>query len=74
MKWMVGHIYNGGAIDELIPFKTKKDAEEYIKNCISDEGEVNIEDWETLDSDIKIKHYYVEYNTYFIMDLRKVGN
>lgn len=74
MKWMAGHIYNGGAIDELTPFKTRKDAEEYVKSCIPDKEEVNIDDWETLDSNIKIKHYYVDYNTYFIMDLRKAEN
>ncbi len=68
-KYFVGYIYNGGDVGWMKPFKTLKEAEKFVKDEISDEEITDTIPWEESNG-IRIKHYYTEYNCWFISDVR----
>ncbi|MBS4893814.1 MAG: hypothetical protein KHZ90_08565 [Veillonella parvula] len=69
-KYLLTYMYNGDPIGEIIPFKTMKEVKEELLKSLNGE-EFEETGWEELSNGIRVKHYYIEYNTYSIVDLTK---
>lgn len=68
MEYLVGYIYDGD-VHDLKPVSNIKEAEEYVFDLIGDE-DYEEDEWQAVySSDMKVKHYYIDYNQIFIIDL-----
>ena len=69
-KYLLTYMYNGDPIGEIIPFKTMREAKEELLERLNGE-EFEETEWVDLSNGIRAKHYYIEYNSFSIVDLTK---
>lgn len=68
VKYIAGYIYDGN-ISDLKPCKSFENAEKYILNLIGDQDYAE-DDWGLpFASGLNVKHYYIDYNQFFIIKL-----